>query len=131
MSEDTTSPRPWVLKPADVWGARIIDNVGHLVTLAAGLRNANDAALIVAAVNAYEGWRPIETAPRDGLTPILAWDRRSVEIIQWSVKKGRWWHSDEDWAETYYYCFTHWQPLPSPPGPGDTGKKGEGNHSGG
>ena len=68
------------------------------------------------------GWRPIESAPRDG-TAILGWADGSFAVVHW-VDWGR---GDGDWQLTETGSFaddgpwwpTHWQPLPPPPEPGD------------
>ena len=57
------------------------------------------------------GWRPIETAPKDG-TNILVYSKGRIISACWSIAM-------EDWAEVLhgYTMFppTHWQPLPKPP----------------
>lgn len=71
------------------------------------------------------GWRPIETAPKDG-TMILAWmsggaeSRPHYSLIHWfDFGWGGSWTitlpglgSDPGYEDS---AFTHWQPLPKPP----------------
>jgi hypothetical protein len=65
------------------------------------------------------GWRPIETAPRDG-TKVLGgwWFQKSTTRRDWVVAtlkfapKGRWVSVPGAWE----YDPTHWAPIPSPPG---------------
>lgn len=85
-------------------------------------------------IAAGEGWRPIETAPKDG-TDVLIWNAEGHEIAQWYPKEedgsdqpGH----DEGWIGTYAFPGrswglrlrsepqgqpTHWMPLPQPPSP--------------
>jgi hypothetical protein len=59
-----------------------------------------------------EGWRPIETAPRDG-TAIWSWDGADQAAISWCSCCRHWCLSaerDREWTGV-----THWQPLPPPP----------------
>ena len=64
------------------------------------------------------GWRPIETAPKDG-TLILAYARRERK----PHIRVTWWRTAKDgagyigWGEfnERYWPPTHWQPLPDPP----------------
>ena len=69
---------------------------------------------------ASQGWRDIETAPKDG-TLILAFatrDRKPVFAVTW-------WRQEKDrkgytgWGEfnTASWPATHWMPLPAPPSP--------------
>lgn len=64
-----------------------------------------------------EGWRPIETAPKDG-TDILACDEDGQYVARWAAYAGGnprwrlWWNGDPN------DDLTHWQPLPAPPQPG-------------
>lgn len=74
------------------------------------------AELVLAAAGraAAEGWRPIETAPKDGsaiLTPegITWWHKES-----WM--SGRWECCGNGDAFTFMGP-THWMPLPAPPAP--------------
>lgn len=62
------------------------------------------------------GWRPIETAPKDG-TPILAWawDGCGHVVIWWDDDGRRPWTSTT--GETFAEDVTHWQPVPLPPPP--------------
>jgi hypothetical protein len=74
-------------------------------------------------VQPEEGWRPIETAPRDG-TEIDLWGYWP-ENDRWKRTADAWWDSAENcWRLDQYrhegmYVhrprFTHWQPLPVPP----------------
>jgi hypothetical protein len=50
------------------------------------------------------GWRPIESAPKDG-TRVLLWDGRRQHVDWWN---HGWWNTSRP---------THWQPLPPPPEP--------------
>ena len=108
MSEDKTSPRPWKLDYVDE---------PLIAPAKPGASSSN-------------GWRPIETAPRDGTSIILYTDERnarpyltSLVIAGWNSGCSFWanGHAETGWSEDH---FTHW--MPCPPGPGDTGKKGEG-----
>jgi hypothetical protein len=54
------------------------------------------------------GWRPIETAPKDG-TEVLAWED-SAEKLFYEEDMGAW--VDHEYIE---YHPTHWMPLPEPP----------------
>lgn len=77
-------------------------------------------------------WQPIETAPKDGtridlwvVSPTKAW--RWPDASWMEAGKHRWLGPD-DWtskegmplhALIEATVATHWQPLPSPPTPGD------------
>lgn len=58
-----------------------------------------------------DGWRPIETAPKDG-TGLLVYSDERIISAMWSV-------GADDWVEVVHgYTFydpTHWMPLPEPP----------------
>lgn len=63
------------------------------------------------------GWRPIETAPKDGTAVLLYAD--SWELT-WGIQAGRFY--DGEWMcwggavpENDEDGPTHWQPLPPPP----------------
>ena len=69
-----------------------------------------------------EGWRPIETAPKDGESILVACGGKypSVDQAEWSTE----WDDDGMWHATggkrksgnsLGYVPTHWSPLPSPP----------------
>jgi hypothetical protein len=63
---------------------------------------------------AEAGWRPIETAPKDG-TPILVCvtDCRQFTVVSWQRMN----HEDDfGWGDAAGFpdC-THWRPLPAPP----------------
>lgn len=64
-------------------------------------------------------WKPIETAPKDGMH-ILAWADGLPVISEYS--DGQWWTDDDRYndLERNYPCRfnpTHWMPLPAPPLP--------------
>lgn len=102
------------------------DSAPHQISK--GTRRAIEAALRAAA---SDGWRDIESAPKDG-TPILAfapmatepaiarwfkWDAADQGWITELIDGGPWkddHHFAEYWAETSYEP-THWMPLPAPP----------------
>lgn len=57
-------------------------------------------------------WRPIETAPKDG-SEVLFTDGRGYYLGKWAGRRLRWavaTHVKE------FGAFTHWMPLPDPPG---------------
>lgn len=56
------------------------------------------------------GWRPIETAPKDGQC-ILLWNG-SVHVGEWDY--GEWSHDDGTNIDVIWDT-THWMPLPEPP----------------
>ena len=66
------------------------------------------------------GWRPIETAPKDGTT-ILLTDARiqdwtlTAAWIQGEISKSYCWET-YDGLGYHAETFTHWMPLPPPPG---------------
>lgn len=67
------------------------------------------------AERAEMGWRPIETAPKDG-TWFLGFHRGRCVIYRWSQrqfdKHGNGW----DFTDNGLHSPTHWQPLPAAPG---------------
>ncbi len=71
---------------------------------------------------AGEGWRPIESAPKDGRSIILGFQWQD----SWKQYIAHWHRGLEEWAEgegtssriytdNMQSWFTHWQPLPAPP----------------
>lgn len=68
---------------------------------------------------AADGWRPIETAPRDG-TEIMLSGITPGTSNRWQGV-GAWWHDDwRDDEENNMFGFhapSHWRPLPPPPSP--------------
>ena len=75
-----------------------------------------------------EGWRPIESAPKDG-TSFLAFaadpiskDPNYFGVAQWAERQN--WHprSVEGWFWSFSIRPTHWMPLPSSPSGIDSGK---------
>lgn len=66
-----------------------------------------------------EGWRPIESAPKDG-TEVLAWGVTALNGQRYAPgREVAWWNADEGEWDTRDPCIdfspTHWQSLPEPP----------------
>lgn len=58
------------------------------------------------------GWRPIETAPRDGTMILVGrWDQGLATVYgdHWAEDPGCWYDSSGLFEPT------HWMPLPEPP----------------
>lgn len=76
----------------------------------------------VARLRAQVGWRPIETAPKDG-TDILLWEKwGDVPFVGFWHAEGRWsYRSDHLYVngdaslDPNWNDLTHWMPLPAPP----------------
>ena len=74
------------------------------------------AALHAAGYEIVQGWKPIESAPRDG-TEILGWEKsEGMAIIAYRPDmagntKYEWFNLDHGTP----YCPTHWRPRPAPP----------------
>jgi len=91
----------------------------HMLKAAAALREAAEQAERVREV----GWRPIETAPKDG-TPILAWRFYPV-AVRWDASAPTYkWDAvhlggslpfHDNGFEDGDCNLTHWMPLPTPP----------------
>jgi len=62
-----------------------------------------------------DGWRPIESAPKDG-TRILGWSA-SIPSGWQKIHSIRWNQIDGTWREPSFGRIepTHWRPLPTPP----------------
>jgi len=63
------------------------------------------------------GWRPIESAPRDGTVIMLSRPFWTVPFVgRWTTSKhGEGWHDDNVDEGPLLSPMTHWQPLPPPP----------------
>ncbi len=79
------------------------------------------AAAAIAAIDEARGWRPIESAPRDG-TRILLSDRQRVQEVWWArdYEDGLgYWSTPFGPAGRGYTIIDRpsllWQPLPAPP----------------
>ena len=67
-----------------------------------------------------EGWKPIETAPKDGQA-ILVTDGRGCYCVEWN-EEFDWWTVDDNKLGPFRLrgsAPTHWMPLPAAPGPAD------------
>ncbi len=86
------------------------------------LAEVADAILNLAPVGGRgEGWRPIETAPKDG-TRFLSWPAHldggvtaAVETWWYEHPSTQGWITDAFDCGDYEFAPTHWQPLPPPP----------------
>lgn len=90
-----------------------------------------EIAEAIAALRAQPaGWRPIESAPKDG-TLLLLWESYEDEpfIGRWHDFRSRWiastahYNTDGDACVIDTVCsegVTHWMPLPPPPAIGET-----------
>jgi len=84
-----------------------------------------DAVLAAAPSPSSEavGWRPIETAPKDGTNVLGAHDRAAIVVYwqhEWTVDGAPGWATGETDLGGYFFTFpvTHWRvlpPLPSAP----------------
>jgi len=97
-----------------------------------GIRNAqlkleevsNYLGVMPYSLRHYDGWQPIETAPKDG-TPILIYSGLRVDVprghvdheksIYISSFDGDWWIWDGNFGAEYAYEPTHWMNLPESP----------------
>lgn len=76
------------------------------------------AALLDWAVTAEpSGWRPIETAPKQGFVLLGNADEGWTEQARWDEGRREWWSVNTDWTDAHGGPLypTHWQPLPQPP----------------
>lgn len=65
-----------------------------------------------------QGWRPIETAPKDGSNVLLVNRKGNIAAGSWLA--GGWWLRGGNGPDAFFnrhHGPTHWQPLPSPPAP--------------
>lgn len=70
------------------------------------------------------GWKPIDTAPKDGSRIILT-DGVSVDAAEWDFIEEWVKNVESSTGFNYYskfYAPTHWMPLPTPSGCGATGE---------
>lgn len=109
--------------------------IGRCKITVGDLRRASRALAALSGAGVAEGWRTIESAPRDG-TPVLVWsvpvasyynadEPPHVAIAYWlerrpnEIRMG--FHSGWVWHGMAGCTFTHWQPLPTPPANQETG----------
>lgn len=148
-AEQKATPRPHLLPPATKKMAQVVSDMNdpdNLRTVAFfNEEEGPDSKFFVEARNktralldahaqallrlAEREWRPISTAPRDGLAP-----GEGTLVDLWSCSQGRvancfFDKADHKWVQRIYYYspgkrltqfrevtdVTHWQPLPKPP----------------
>lgn len=96
-------------------------------TLKTQLHNAKSE---LESLKATQGWREIETAPKDG-TKFLGYGVLNIvrdgarnssdpvaHVLMWSEASQDWWSPSLPTTETFYplaHRPTHWMPLPTPP----------------
>jgi hypothetical protein len=92
-------------------GCRLIHSGGdaHRAALAADGGNRARALLPRLRAGEQEGWRPIETAPKDGTLILLA----KAGDPDWALRCRRW--QDTHWRGHDAEDATHWMPLPAAP----------------
>lgn len=78
----------------------------------------------IRALREHEGWKPINSAPRDGRIILLTSTHRSWKYpfpAKWDKQHGRWVFADEPLNDIWAVSdlITHWQPLPPPPAQGE------------
>jgi len=75
-------------------------------------------------LRAAQGWRTIDSAPRDGTHILMHGEQNYHEGVRFGgavTVSGYWDAIDEAWCSTGstwtgpFYAPTHWQPLPPPP----------------
>jgi hypothetical protein len=78
---------------------------------------------VLADAHLAAGWRPIESAPRDGTRVLLGWQNGvRVEIGWWGPKRSQYgvnygdaWGIGERWDNAFAVQPTHFMLLPAPP----------------
>jgi len=73
-------------------------------------------ALAEAPVLPDRGWRPIESAPRDG-TNIIAYDDGATTVVFYDDERNDWFYPYKG-GKTRWNTVTHWMPLPDAPAEG-------------
>lgn len=102
--------------------ARIAELESELEAVGAG--GVSGPLMGIASLSAQaEGWRPIETAPKDGALIVLGarngvWLGKYVPVYQSGYRPENPWSSmllNHDHMAERYTQPTHWMPLPPPP----------------
>lgn len=83
-------------------------------------RSAVQAMEDDAAKQGQEGWKPIESAPKDGSWILLGYFLEgggggSPEVAHWHDQRLMWCSSSKLLNSAGYYSPTHWMPLPAAP----------------
>ena len=86
-------------------------------TVSEGVLGSAKSALATRPAPGCDGWRPIESAPRDG-SYILVWNRKEAVVAYGYEHDGLtyWWDA---YSQSVPVNATHWQPLPPAPRPAD------------
>lgn len=118
FSEVTEAEREWLHTTRRGLLDRISAGMGrHIAGCIRGdIAKLREALSVLTEALAERGWRPIESAPRDG-TYVLLTDNRCNPchlIARW--KFDRWWGQATPSGKSIIWTdATHWQPLPEPP----------------
>jgi len=97
---------------SDKWAKSIVERITAMLDARYGVRD------FVRPAPAAQGWRPIESAPRDG-TCVLVCHAGSVGEARYIEDEGWWWAGayPTDACGPDSIRPTHWMPLPEPPQP--------------
>jgi hypothetical protein len=117
-------------------GYAFLRDQGHFITADACLAAIHEIQNLRAPTDGAEanGWRPIETAPKDGTKVLLRFeppfnDQLEDGIVTGTCTGDRWWLSSIWASTTAHKTPTHWQPLPpaparsNPPSPGESDER--------
>ena len=111
---ETLLPCPFCGATEGVYLEQMSEHCGIARCSACNATHANntEAEAIAAWNRRSDGWRPIESAPKDGTQVLLVDDAPTPEaVIGYWDENTDWRHVPGEWPLSP----THWQPLPAPP----------------
>ena len=121
LEEAFSGPAAWL----DSWAQHVGNCKGGYVCTCGLTLARTEASRALAALNevasaqiAGDGWRTMDSAPRDGTRIILAWG--GVSVVGYYLDNSKTSHPWQGWQvpsmePTPRGRVTHWQPLPAPP----------------
>ncbi len=124
IDDETSDEECFILEKHE--GSSVIKSAHASLNAAQEYAQADYEARIRSALSAQvqdvAGWRPIETAPKDG-TPILGGHSEAVLTVWWEADGSQNNSGEPGWVdgsfnrieENYTYPITHWMPLPAAP----------------